>query len=72
MGLHWHDRFKELKMTQDVDLILTECADMIAAHGLDPDGARSVVVRAMLGDQPLPLQGRNGGGHPRPEDRPPA
>jgi heterodisulfide reductase subunit D len=63
MGLHWHDRFKELKMTQDVDLILTECAGTIAAHGIDPESARDIVVRAMLGDQPLPLRGGGGAGH---------
>jgi hypothetical protein len=57
MGLDWHDRYKELKVTQDADLIVSECADLIAAHALDSAVAREVVVKAMLGDQPLPLQG---------------
>jgi heterodisulfide reductase subunit D len=57
MGLHRHDRHKELKLTQDADLIVKECADLIAAHALDPALAREVVVKAMLGDQPLPLKG---------------
>jgi Fe-S oxidoreductase len=57
MGLHRHDRHKELKITQDADLIVSECADLIAAHALDAKLAREVVVKAMLGDQPLPLQG---------------
>jgi hypothetical protein len=56
MGLHRHDRHKELKITQDADLIVSECAELIAAHSLDPTAARDIVVKAMLGDQPLPLQ----------------
>ena len=57
MGLHQHDRYKELKITQDADLIVQECSDLIAAHALDPAVARTVVVKAMLEDQPLPLKG---------------
>jgi heterodisulfide reductase subunit D len=57
MGLSRHDRHKELKITQDADLIMRECADLISAHALDSAVAREVVVKAMLGDQPLPLQG---------------
>lgn len=57
MGLHRHDRYKELKLTQDADLIVRECSELIAAHALDPALAREVVVKAMLGDQPLPLKG---------------
>jgi len=58
MGLHRGDRYKELKITQEADLIVNECADLIATHSLDPALARAVVVKAMLGDQPLPLQAR--------------
>ena len=57
MGLRQPDRYKELKLLQDADLIIAECHELIAAHALDPDKAREVVVKAMLGDQPLPLQG---------------
>jgi Fe-S oxidoreductase len=57
MGLAEHDRYKELKVTQDADLILAECRDMVASHALNPDVAREVVINAMLGDQPLPLRG---------------
>jgi hypothetical protein len=57
MGLAEHDRYKELKITQDADLILAECRDMIASHAVNPDVAREVVINAMLGDQPLPLRG---------------
>jgi len=56
MGLHRRDRYKELKVTQDADLIVRECADLIAARALDPAVAREVVVKAMLADQPLPLR----------------
>jgi Fe-S oxidoreductase len=57
MGLHRHDRFKELKIMQDADLIVAECRDLIAEHSLDSELAREVVVKAMLGEQPLPLAG---------------
>jgi heterodisulfide reductase subunit D len=57
MGLHRSDRFKELKIMQDADLIVSECRSLIEQHGLDPNRAREVVVKAMLGDQPLPLRG---------------
>jgi hypothetical protein len=35
---------------------VSECRDLIAEHALDPAAAREVVVKAMLGDQPLPLR----------------
>jgi heterodisulfide reductase subunit D len=55
MGLHRQDRYKELKIMQDADQIVSECSDLIARHALDAGKARNVVVSAMLGDQPLPL-----------------
>jgi Fe-S oxidoreductase len=58
MGLRHDDNFKRLKIMQDADAIVTDCKDMIAAHGLDPALAREVVVKAMLAEQPLPLTGR--------------
>jgi Fe-S oxidoreductase len=51
------DHFKRLKIMQDADAIVADCADMIAAHKLDPTKARAVVVKAMLEEQPLPLRG---------------
>jgi len=57
MGLDQSDRFKELKIMQDADLIISECHQLIEQHALDPNKAREVVVKAMLGDQPLPLKG---------------
>jgi Fe-S oxidoreductase len=58
MGLQHRDRYKELKMMQDADQIISECGDLIAQHALDPTKARDVIVKAMLGDQPLPLKAR--------------
>jgi Fe-S oxidoreductase len=55
MGLHREDRYKQLKLMQDADQIVTECGDLIARHALDAGKARDVVVKALLGDQPLPL-----------------
>jgi Fe-S oxidoreductase len=60
MGLAQHDRFKELKLLQDADLIVAECRDLIARHSLDADVARDVIAKAMVGEQPLPLKGGSG------------
>ena len=57
MGLHHDDHFKRLKIMQDADLIVADCTDMLAARNIDPAAARTVVVKAMLQDQPLPLRG---------------
>jgi hypothetical protein len=54
MGLRHNDTYKRLKLKQDVDAILADCADLIARHRLDPTTAR-LAVEAMLADQPLPL-----------------
>src|SRR5262245_13908372 len=56
MGLHEHDRFKQLKIMQDANQIVAECQDLIAQHAIDAEMARNVVVKAMLGDQPLRLK----------------
>jgi Fe-S oxidoreductase len=57
MGLYRHDRFKELKIMQDADRIVADCGDLIARHAIDPAHVREVVVKALLGDQPLALKG---------------
>jgi heterodisulfide reductase subunit D len=54
MGLARDDRYKRLKILQDEDLILAECRDRLASHGIAEDAARAS-IRAMLDDQPLPL-----------------
>ena len=55
MGLTRPDLFKRLKLMQDVDAILAEAAPMIETHHLDLDEARAIIVKEMLGEQPLPL-----------------
>jgi heterodisulfide reductase subunit D len=55
MGLQRPDLFKRLKIMQDVDAILQDSASLIATNGLDLEEARDVILRDMLGDQPLPL-----------------
>lgn len=57
MGLAHPDRFKALKMLQDVELVMAEVADLIDHHGLDVDTVRRVIARDMLGEQTLPLRG---------------
>ena len=56
MGLHRPDLFKRLKIMQDVDAVLSDAAPLISANGLDLEEARDVVLRDMLGEQPLPLR----------------
>jgi Fe-S oxidoreductase len=61
IGLRHEDRYKRLKLKQDADAILADCADLIAQHRLDAGAAR-LAVEAMLADQPLPLVGKAGAG----------
>ena len=56
MGFAAADRFKELKLMQDADAIVTASQDMIETHGLDPEQVRDIVVADMLGDQRLPAK----------------
>jgi heterodisulfide reductase subunit D len=58
MGISQEDHYKNLKIKQDVDAIITDAGDLMKRHGVDLDTARKVIVNGMLGDQPLPLQGR--------------
>jgi heterodisulfide reductase subunit D len=55
MGLCRFDSYKRLKIMQDVDLILAECRERLAHHGIGDHAARSAIA-AMLQDQPLPLR----------------
>jgi Fe-S oxidoreductase len=59
MGLQQNDRYKELKMMQDADLIISECSDLIAKHALDVGKVRDVVLKGFLADQPVPLRGQH-------------
>jgi hypothetical protein len=42
---------------QDVDAVLQDAAPLIEANHLDLDEARDIILRDMLGEQPLPLVG---------------
>jgi heterodisulfide reductase subunit D len=57
MGIAYPDHYKRLKLLQDVDLVMAECRDLLAHHGIPEEAARAS-IRAMLDEQPLPLQGR--------------
>jgi Fe-S oxidoreductase len=54
MGLRQEDHYKRLKLLHDVDAILGECRDLIAAHGIE-DGIARAAIAAMIEDQPLPF-----------------
>jgi Fe-S oxidoreductase len=58
MGFRQDDHYKNLKIKQDVDAIISDAADLMKQHKVDLDTARKVIVNGMLGDQPLPLQGK--------------
>jgi heterodisulfide reductase subunit D len=58
MGFRQDDHYKNLKIKQDVDAIISDAADLLKNHKVDLDTARKVIVNGMLGDQPLPLQGK--------------
>jgi len=57
MGLAYPDHYKRLKLLQDVNLIMAECRELLAHHGIAEEAARAS-IRAMLDEQPLPLQGK--------------
>jgi Fe-S oxidoreductase len=57
MGLRQEDIYKRLKLMQDTDAIVADCSDLITRHKLNIEEARSIVAKAMLADQPLPLRG---------------
>ena len=55
MGVERPDLFKQWKVMQDVDRVLAEVAADASAAGLDAEAVRSVMVNAVMGEQPLPL-----------------
>ena len=56
MGIAYPDHYKRLKLLQDVDLVMAECRDLLARHGIAEETARAS-IRAMLDEQPLALKG---------------
>ena len=57
MGLSRDDKYKRLKIMNDVEAIAADCRDLATRHGLDPETTRQVIV-AMLEEQPLPINAR--------------
>jgi Fe-S oxidoreductase len=55
MGIGYLDRYKRLKLLQDVELIMAECRELLAHHGITDETARAS-IKAMLDEQPLPLR----------------
>src|SRR5262249_28581476 len=43
------DLYKRLRLIGDIDTIMADCADLIAAHRLDPDVVRGALAQDMLG-----------------------
>lgn len=49
MGIHIPDLYKRLRLIGDIDTIIADAADLIAAHRLDLDTVRDVLAQEMLG-----------------------
>ncbi len=56
MGISEADNFKRLKIMQDADAIVADCADLLGRNGIDAATARAVVAEALLGEQSVPLR----------------
>jgi Fe-S oxidoreductase len=52
MGIQIPDLYKRLSLMRDIDAIIADSADMIAAHGLDLETVRDVVAQDMFGGRP--------------------
>jgi Fe-S oxidoreductase len=49
MGIHIPDLYKRLRLIGDIDTVIADAADLIAAHGLDLETVRDVLARDMAG-----------------------
>ena len=49
MGIHIPDLYKRLRLIGDIDTIIADAADLIAAHRLDLDTVRDVLAQDMFG-----------------------
>ena len=49
MGIETPDLYKRLRLIGDIDTIVADSADLIAAHGLDLDTVRDVLAQEMAG-----------------------
>ena len=48
MGIHIPDLYKRLRLIGDIDTIIADTADLIAAHRLDLDTVRDVLAQDMF------------------------
>ena len=63
MGIHIPDLYKRLQMLGDIDAIIADTADLIAAHGLELDAVRDALVQDMYGAKPTRRDEHVHGGH---------
>lgn len=56
IGVSAEDVYKRLKLMDDVESMMADCADLLRLHDLDPNEARDVLLADQLAAQPL--QGR--------------
>jgi hypothetical protein len=49
MGIHIPDLYKRLSLIGDIDTIIADSADLIAAHRLDLDSVRDVLAQDIYG-----------------------
>lgn len=54
LGLDSEDRFKQLKLINDIDAVIADTAPLIAAHGLDLDTVRDALIFE-FGAKPPPV-----------------
>ena len=53
MGLHQDDQYKRIRIADDADAVLDDCADLVEDHGLDRDVARKVVQAVFQEELPV-------------------
>lgn len=53
MGIYAEDIYKRLKLMPDIEMMLENCADLIAEHGLNPDEVRDILMADHLAAKPL-------------------
>jgi hypothetical protein len=49
MGVQRPDSFKRIMLARDVEQVMAESADLIAANNLDPDEVRAEVLAYFMG-----------------------
>ncbi len=49
IGIHIQDLYKRLRLMGDIDTMVADCAELIAAHRLDLDTVRDALAQDMFG-----------------------